>query len=49
MKDRHPSLIWSEAVRIYSYAISDTLDMCFPDTKTNKSKATTTMTTDNFD
>ena len=29
------------------HAIYDTLDLCFPNTKTKKSKTTTTMTTDN--
>ena len=30
-----------------AYAIYDTINLCFPDTKTNKSKITTTMTTNN--
>ena len=48
-KDRHPSLLWSEAIRDQAYAIYDTIDLCFPDTKTNKINTTTTMTTDNVD
>ena len=47
--DLHPSLLWSEAVRDEAYAIYNTLDLCFPDTKTNKIKTTTTMTTNNAD
>ena len=40
-RDFHPSLLWYEAVRDEAYAIYDTLDLCFPDTKTNKSKTNT--------
>ena len=47
--NRHPSLLWSEAIRYEAYAIYNTLDLSCPDTKTNKSKTTTTMTTDNVD
>ena len=43
----HLSLLWSKAVRYEAYAIYDTLDLSFPDTNTNKSKTTMTMTTDN--
>ena len=46
-RDRHPPLLWYEAVRDDAYAIYNTLDMCLPDTKNNKRKKTTTMTTDN--
>ena len=45
--DLHLPLLWSEAVRDEAFAIYDTFDLCFPDTKTNKSKTTTKMTTDN--
>ena len=41
------SLLCSEAVRYKAYSIYVTLDLCLPDTKTNKIKTTTTMTTDN--
>ena len=43
------SLLCSEAVRYKAYAIYVTLDLCLPDTKTNKIKTTTTITTDNVD
>ena len=48
-RDSHPSLLWSDYVRYEAYGIYDTPNMCFPDTKTKKSKTTTTMTTDNVD
>ena len=48
-RDIHSPLLWSEAVRDEAYSIYDTLGLYFPDTKTNKSKTTTTMMTDNFD
>ena len=48
-RDRHPSRLWSEAVRYEAYAIYDTLDLCFPGTKINKRKTIMTMTTDNAD
>ena len=48
-RDRPMSLLWSEAVIDYAYAIYDTLDLCFPATNTNKSKTTMKMKTDNFD
>ena len=48
-RDRHPSLLWSEDVRDGAYVIYDTLDLCFPDNHTNKSKTTMTTTTNNFD
>ena len=48
-RDNHLSLIWSDAIRDEAYAIYNTLDLCFPDTKTNKIKITTTMMTDNVD
>ena len=44
---RHTSLLWSEDVMHEAYDIYDTLNLCFPDTKTNKSKTAETMTTDN--
>ena len=43
------SLLWSEAVRDEAYAIYNMLDLCLPDTKTKKSKTTTTITTDHVD
>ena len=48
-RDRHPSLLWFEAVRDEAYVIYNTLDLCFPDTKANKSKTTMTITADNID
>ena len=49
MRDRHLYLLWSKAVRDEVYAIYDTLNLCFPDTKTNKIKTTKTTTTNNID
>ena len=49
MRDCHLSLLWSKADRDEAYAINDTLDLCFPDTKTKQRKTTTKMTTDNVD
>ena len=49
IRDHHLSLLWSEAARDEAYAIYDTLNLCFSDTKTNNSKTTTKMTTDNID
>ena len=45
--DFHPYLLWSESVRDESYAIYGTLNLCFLNTKTNKSKMATTMTPNN--
>ena len=47
--DRLPYLLWSEAFRNEAYAIYDTLNLCFPDTNTKKSRTTTTMTTDDVE
>ena len=41
------SVLWSEDVKDEAYANYDTLNLCFHDTKTNKSKSSTTMMTDN--
>ena len=46
-RDRHLTLLWYKAVMDEAYAIYNTLNMCLPDTKTNKRKTTTTMTTNN--
>ena len=35
MRDCHLSLLWSEAVKDEAYAIYNTLNLFFPDTKTN--------------
>ena len=41
------SLLWSETIWDEADDICNTLNLCFPDTKINKSKTTTTMTTNN--
>ena len=45
----HPYLLLSGAVRDEAYAIYDTLNLCFPANKINKSKTTMTTMTNNFD
>ena len=47
--DSHLYIVWSEDVKDEACSIYDTLDLCFPDTNTNKSKTTATMTTDYVD
>ena len=46
---RHPYLLWYKAFRDEVYAIYNTIDLCFLDTKTNKSKTNKKMTTNNVD
>ena len=46
-RDLHPPLLWSKAVMYDAYSVYNTLDLCFPDTKTNKSKMTTTIMINN--
>ena len=48
-RDGHLSLLWSEADSDETYASYDTLGLCFPDTKTSKSKTTATITAGNVD
>ena len=49
MRDGNMYLLWYDSVRDEAYDIHDTLDLCFPDTNTNKSKMTTKMMTNNVD
>ena len=46
IRDHHLSLLWSEADSDETYASYNTLGLCFPDTKTKKSKTTTKIMTD---
>ena len=37
-KDLHPSLPWYQVARDDAYAIYNSLDLCFPDTKTKRAR-----------
>ena len=41
----HPFHLWFDDVRYEPYGIYYTIDLCFPDTNTNKSKTNTTIMT----